>query len=243
VSIAVGSRGTAFVTGASSGIGAAIAAELGALGYTVGCFSRRGLVPPGEGFVAFRGDVRDEAALENALGDLAAHGPLRGVVSCAGRYLEAASAELPTAEVRDLFDVNYFAAFTLCRLAYARLVDSGGGTIVTIGSFYDRLGVARNVAYASSKAAIASLARCLAVEWARDSIRVVNIAPGYVMTELNDDFFADSEQVARMERRIPVHRLGEASEIGRLTASIISDNIGYLTGETIYVDGAQGVSL
>jgi NAD(P)-dependent dehydrogenase (short-subunit alcohol dehydrogenase family) len=238
-----GSPGAVFVTGASSGIGAGIAAELGALGYTVGCFSRRGFTPPGEGFVTLRGDVRDEAALADGLAELAKCGPVRAVVSCAGRYLEATSAELPTAEVRDLFDVNYFSAFALCRLAYPHLVASGGGTIVTIGSFYDRLGVARNVAYASSKAAIASLARCLAVEWARDSIRVLNIAPGYVKTELNDDFFADGEQVARMERRIPVHRLGEATEIGRLTASIISQNIGYLTGETIYIDGGQGVSL
>jgi NAD(P)-dependent dehydrogenase (short-subunit alcohol dehydrogenase family) len=236
--------GCVLVTGASSGIGAATAAELAARGLVVGCLSRRGDTPAGPRLLSFPADVCDEDAVAAALAQLVqAAGPLRGVVNSAGRHLERASAEVTTAQARALMDLNFLATFAVCRLAYPHLRAAGGGTIVNVGSFYDRLGVARTAAYAASKAAIAGLTRCLAVEWAGDAIRVLDVAPGYVRTALNEDFLADPAILAKIARRIPVGRVGEPTEIGRFIAGLITDPIAFLTGETIYLDGAQNIAL
>jgi NAD(P)-dependent dehydrogenase (short-subunit alcohol dehydrogenase family) len=217
---------------------------LAARGLTVGCLSRRGDTPAGPRLLSFPADVQDEDAVAAAFDQLTqAAGPLRGVVNSAGRHLERASAEVTTEQARELMDLNFLATFAVCRLAYPHLRAAGGGTVVNVGSFYDRLGVARNAVYAASKAAIAGLTRCLAVEWAGDAIRVLDVAPGYVRTALNEDFFGDPDMLAKVARRIPVRRVGEPTEIGRFIAGLITDPIAFLTGETIYLDGAQNIAL
>jgi NAD(P)-dependent dehydrogenase (short-subunit alcohol dehydrogenase family) len=236
--------GTIMVTGASSGIGAAIAVELASRGFTVGCMSRRGTSPPGERLLSFAADVTDEQAADRALGKLVEQaGPLTGLVNGAGFTRESPSAELSAETLRSVLETNFVAAFALSRLAYPHLKRAGGGLIVNIGSFFDRLGVAHNVPYAASKAALASMTRCLAVEWAKDGIRLLNVAPGYVLTDLNREYFSQPRRRESMERRIPLGRLGEADEVARLVASLYAESIGFLTGETIYIDGAQGISL
>jgi NAD(P)-dependent dehydrogenase (short-subunit alcohol dehydrogenase family) len=236
--------GTVMVTGASRGIGAAIAAELASRGFTVGCLSRRGTAPPGERLFGFAADVTDERAADRALGELVERaGPLTGLVNGAGFTRESPSAELSTDTLRSVLETNFVAAFALSRLAYPHLKQAGGGLIVNIGSFFDHLGVAQNVPYAASKAALASMTRCLAVEWAKDGIRLLNVAPGYVLTELNREYFSDPRRRKSMERRIPLRRLGEADEVARLVASLYVESIGFLTGETIYIDGGQGMAL
>lgn len=236
--------GALLVTGASSGIGAAIASELAGRGFTVGCLSRRGTAPPGERLLTLAADVTDGAATERALAALVDQaGPLRGVVNAAGFNRETPSLELSTETLRSVLETNFVAVFMLCRLAHPHLTAAGGGLIVNIGSFFDHLGVAHNLAYAASKAALGALTRCLAVEWARDGIRVMNVAPGYVLTELNREYFSDPDRRGRMERRIPVRRLGEADEVARLVACLFTEQIAFLTGETIYLDGGQGMAL
>jgi NAD(P)-dependent dehydrogenase (short-subunit alcohol dehydrogenase family) len=237
-------RGAVLVTGASSGIGAAIAAELASRGFTVGCLSRRGTAPDGERLVGFAADVTDQEAAGRALEELVERaGPLVGLVNGAGFMRQSASAELTAETLRSVLETNFVAAFTLSSLAYPHLKAAGGGLIVNIGSFFDSLGIAGNLAYAASKAAVGSMTRCLAVEWARDGVRLLNVAPGYVLTELNRDYFSDPGRRQRVERRIPVGRLGEADEVARLVASLFSEPVAFLTGETIYVDGGQGISL
>ena len=236
--------GAVLVTGASSGIGAAIAAELDRRDFTVGCLSRRGTAPAGKRLLAMAADVTDEAAVERALTELVeSAGGLCGLVNGAGFNLEGPSAELSTETLRSVLETNFVATFGLCRLAYPHLRAGGGGLIVNIGSFFDHLGVAHNLPYAASKAALAALTRCLAVEWARDGVRLINVAPGYVLTDLNREYFSDPDRRQRIERRIPVRRLGEAEEVAKLVACLFTEQIGFLTGETIYLDGGQGMSL
>lgn len=236
--------GTVMVTGASSGIGAAIASELAARGFTVGCLSRRGTSPPGERLLGFAADVTDENAAARALAELVEKaGRLIGLVNAAGFTRESPSAELTTETLRSVLETNFVAAFAVSRLAYSHLKQGGGGLIVNIGSFFDHLGVAHNVPYAASKAALASMTRCLAVEWAKDGIRLLNVAPGYVLTDLNREYFSDPRRRESMERRIPLRRLGETDEVARLVASLYAESIGFLTGETIYIDGGQGMAL
>ncbi len=229
------------VTGASSGIGAAIAARLAADGWLVGGLSRRGTAPAADGCLGLQADVTDESAVAAAIARLAERAPIVGVVNCAGRHIERPSLESTSDEVRSVLDTNVVAAFAIARVAHPHLRAAGGGLIVNVGSFYDRLGVPGNAAYAASKAALASLTRTLAVEWARDGIRVLDVAPGYVETELNE-VFADPERRSRIERRIPVRRIGRADEIGRLVAGLYAMDVGFLTGTTIYVDGGQAVA-
>ena len=127
------------------------------------------------------------------------------------------------------------------REVYPHLKRAGGGLIVNIGSFFDKMGVARTVAYCASKAAIGAITRCLAVEWAKDNIRVMDVAPGYIATDLNAEF-REKEAVMRwIERRIPVRRPGKPEEVAKLVGTLFKSDIGFLSGETIYIDGGQGM--
>jgi NAD(P)-dependent dehydrogenase (short-subunit alcohol dehydrogenase family) len=136
---------------------------------------------------------------------------------------------------------NATAAFVCSREAYPYLVRAGGGIIVNIGSFFDKIGVKRNLAYCASKAALGAITRCLAVEWAANGIRVIDVAPGYIETDLNREAFADrcgtiSRSGFRDAGTVP------AEDVARLVAAIYGEDIPFLTGETIYIDGGQGIA-
>ena len=119
---------------------------------------------------------------------------------------------------------------------------SGGGTIVNIGSFFDKIGVKRNVAYCASKAAVGAITRCLAVEWANRGIRVLDVAPGYIVTDLNRKAMTTGPLAEYLKKRIPGGSTGTTSDVAKLVAAIFSEAIPFLSGETIYLDGAQGIN-
>ncbi|MDF2434630.1 MAG: hypothetical protein JWP44_4261 [Mucilaginibacter sp.] len=231
-------EGQIVITGGSKGIGAAIARELDRRGLTVVCLSRSGEAPAGQGMIC---DVTDEGAVRSAFAEIGARGPVIGLVNNAGVHIGGAIATLSTAEFERTMALNATAVMVAAREAYP-LLRAGGGLIVNIGSFFDKLGVPDNLAYCASKAAVAAMTRCMAVEWARDGIRVVNVAPGYIETDLNRDYLAREKVKAWMGQRIPVGQPGAATEVARLVAAIFVENIGFLTGETIYVDGGQGIN-
>jgi NAD(P)-dependent dehydrogenase (short-subunit alcohol dehydrogenase family) len=231
--------GTIIVTGASRGIGAAISLDLARRGFSVAALSRSGAAPAARGL---RCDVTDERALCEAIAQVAREGRVVGLVNNAGAHTAAASARLGVDDLESTMRLNFTAAMVACRETYPHLVAGGGGTIVNIGSFFDKLGVPENIAYCASKAAVGALTRCLAVEWGPDNIRVLDVAPGYVETDLNRDFLASDKVKAWLGRRVPVRRAGHAEEVARLVGAIFSEDIGFLTGETIYLDGGQGMS-
>jgi NAD(P)-dependent dehydrogenase (short-subunit alcohol dehydrogenase family) len=237
------------VTGASRGIGAAIALELAARGFRVACLTRSGAGPEDASAAGHKGrltnhacDVNDEASVRAALHAVAREGALYGLVNNAGIHLDGASHELETATYERVMQTNATAVFTACREAYPHLVAGGGGTIVNIGSFFDKIGVKRNLAYCASKAAVGAITRCLAVEWASKGIRVLDVAPGYVVTDLNRDALESGPVREYIDKRIPGRRPGTVNEIARLVAAIYSEDIPFLTGETIYIDGGQGIA-
>lgn len=230
--------GQIIVTGASKGIGAAIAEEMDARGFDVVCLSRSGTAPKG---LALACDVTDEVALRAAMAEIAARGPIAGLVNNAGVHIGGPIATLSTADFNRTMALNTTAVMVAAREVYPHLKETGG-IIVNIGSFFDRMGVPDNLAYCASKAAVAAMTRCMAVEWARDGVRVMNVAPGYIETDLNRDFLAREKVRAWMAQRIPVGAPGGVGDVARLVAAIFVEKIGYLTGETIYVDGAQGIN-
>ena len=240
---------TIVVSGASRGIGATIALELAQRGFVVGCLTRKGKGPEvavpaalASRFINAICDVTDETSVKNALAAVAEKsGAIHGIVNNAGIHLDAPSDKLTLDVYNQVMSTNATAVFTACREVYPHLVKAGGGVIVNIGSFFDKIGVKRNVAYCASKAAVGAITRCLAVEWAGKGIRVLDVAPGYIETDLNRDAFRGPLREF-LAKRIPGGKHGTPQDIAKLVAAIFCEDIPFLTGETIYIDGAQGVA-
>lgn len=241
-----------FVTGASRGIGAAIALELAQRGYEVGCLSRSGDLPHIAGapaevsarWHALSADVTDPERIGQAMQELVERlgVPVAGLVNNAGLHTEMPTIDLPLDEFRKLMEINAVSTLAASQKVHPHLKNRGGGAIVNIGSFYDKLGVKRNVSYCASKAAVGAITRCLAVEWAADGIRVIDVAPGYISTDLNKEAM-EGPLGAYLQKRIPRRSPGEAKDVGVLVASLFQDDMRFLTGETIYIDGAQAVAV
>ncbi|MFZ2648660.1 MAG: SDR family oxidoreductase [Burkholderiaceae bacterium] len=234
-------KGAIAVTGASRGIGAAIALELAQRGFSVACLSRRGSGPAHERFIHLACDVNDEASIAQAFATLAAHaGEIAGLVNNAGVHKYGKSAGLATAVYEEVMNTNARSVFLCCREVYPYLAHAGG-SIVNIGSFFDKLGVKQNLAYCASKAAVGAITRCLAVEWAPQKIRVINVAPGYIETDINAAAMRGPLR-AFLEARVPTGGPGQVHDVARLVAALFSEDLPYLTGETIYLDGGQGMA-
>jgi NAD(P)-dependent dehydrogenase (short-subunit alcohol dehydrogenase family) len=232
-------RGQVIVTGASRGIGAEIVTELSNRGYNVVGLSRSGKVPAGRGMAC---DMTDETVVSKAIADIAVAGPIAALVNNAGLHLSSPSNELTTDEYSKVMGLNATSVMVTAREVHGHLKANGGGMIVNIGSFFDKLGVAENLAYCASKAAVGAMTRCLAVEWASDSIKVLNIAPGYIKTDLNSSFLEREQVKSWMKTRIPTGGAGSPEQVARLIAALMDESLPFLTGETIYLDGAQGMN-
>jgi NAD(P)-dependent dehydrogenase (short-subunit alcohol dehydrogenase family) len=230
--------GQIIVTGASKGIGHAIAMELDRRGLPVVCLSRSGGAAVGHGVAC---DVTDEAAVREIFATIAARGSIAGLVNNAGVHIGGPIATLTTADFEKTLALNTTAVMVAAREVYPYL-RTHGGMIVNIGSYFDKLGVRDNLAYCASKAAVGAMTRCMAVEWARDGISVVNVAPGYIETDLNRDYLSRPRVADWMRQRVPTGGPGKPGDVARLVAALIVERNPYLTGETIYVDGAQGIN-
>ena len=243
-------QGTIIVTGASRGIGAAIAVALADQGYRVACLSRRGELPAVPNAAestlarctAFTCDVTSGDSLRDAFAQAAALGPIVGLVNNAGVHLEGPSATFGLEEYETVFATNSTSVFMSCQHAYPHLVAAGGGLIVNIGSFFDKLGVKRNLAYCASKAAVGAITRCLAVEWAGKGIRVIDVAPGYITTDLNREAMSAGPLREYLEKRIPSREPGTSHDVATLVKALYVNDMPFLSGETIYIDGAQGIA-
>lgn len=231
-------QGWIVVTGAGRGIGAAIAADIETRGGKVAAFSRSGNAPHGKAVAC---DVSDERGFAVALDKLAKDAPVVGLVNNAGMHRFGPSESERTEDFETMLRVNAVAVFAACRIAYPHLKAANGATIVNIGSFFDKLGISGQAAYCASKAAVGAITRCLAVEWARDKIQVVDVAPGYVATDMSNGFLESERGRAWIAKRSAVGRAGSAEEIARFVGSLFADDIPFLTGETIYLDGGQGL--
>ncbi len=241
---------TIIVTGASRGIGAAIAIALAQQGFTVACLSRKGSKPAVAGVdeeilarcIGLICDVTDADSLRTAYAQAAALGmPVVGLVNNAGIHLEGPSDTFPLSDYNAVFTTNTTSVFISCQQIYPYL-KTDGGLIINIGSFFDKMGVKRNLAYCASKAAVGAITRCLAVEWASKGIRVIDIAPGYIETDLNKDSMASGPLRDYLEKRIPGRHPGTADNVAALVGSLFSTGAPFLSGETIYIDGAQGIA-
>lgn len=245
------STGCIIVTGASKGIGAAISYRLAAAGYYVGCLSRSGSMPTldtvsaeiRERWFAIKCDVSDENQLQTAFTATASYfkQPLIGLVNNAGVHSQGKTETLQADEFRRVMDINAVAVLTASQAIYPYFMKQAGGLIVNIGSFFDKLGIKQHVAYCAAKAAVGAMTRCMAVEWASRGIRVLNVAPGYIMTDMNREAMQTGPLAEYLAKRIPGGKPGQADDVAKLVEALFVMDNPFMTGETIYIDGAHGM--
>lgn len=236
----------ALVTGASSGIGRAIANGLAQAGAAVGCLDRGDVadtlaeITSGGGRAcALSADVTDGAALDAAVDALQrALGPLRLAVNAAGIANAAPAEEMDASQWQTVIDVNLGGVFKSCQAEGRALLANGGGAIVNIASMSGTIvnrGLTQ-VHYNASKAGVIHLSRSVAMEWAARGIRVNAISPGYTATSMNTRPEV-AEQVKQFEQDTPLGRMATPEEMVGPAVFLLSDASSFCTGIDLIVDG------
>jgi Tropinone reductase 1 len=229
----------AVVTGGSSGIGRAIAEELMRQGATVVSVALAPADPP---FAAIE-LIADVGTVEGRAKILAGLPPdwesVDILVNNAGTNIRKPTADYTFEEYELVQRTNSSSIHELSRLLYPRLKKSGRASVVNIGSIAGILSVGSSAAYAMTKAAAAHLSRYLAVEWAKDGIRVNGIAPGWIATPLTDKIQKSTKAMGVITERTPLGRIGQPEEIAAVVAFLCMPVASYLTGAVIPVDGAM----
>lgn len=242
---------TALITGASSGLGRHFASVLAAAGARVAVAARRTdllasltaeIAEEGGAAAAVALDVTDEAGVALAF-DVAerAFGPVHVLVNNAGVALTKPAIETTADEWDHVIGTNLTGAWLVAREAARRMIGAGGGVIVNVGSIVAERVAGGLAAYGASKAGLVHLTRTLAVELARHDVRVNALAPGYIETDINRDFFA-SAAGRRLIARIPARRLGRMQDLDGPLLLLASDASAYMTGAVITVDGGHSIA-
>jgi 3-oxoacyl-[acyl-carrier protein] reductase len=235
----------AIVTGSSSGIGRAIAAELAGRGMTVVVTSRSAqraqetataIAEEGGTAVGVAVELTDAGA-PAALIDrvLEAHGRLDVLVNNAGAGQVADSETLAPAEWQRIIEIDLSVPFQCAQAAARPMLAARRGVI---SSLTGHIGLARRAAYSAAKHGLEGVTKTLAVEWARRGVRVVSVAPAYVATELlAGTSKAGGFTLDEVAQRTPLGRLAEPQEVARVVAFLVSDDASYVTGSSVLVDG------
>jgi len=248
----------ALVTGASSGIGKAVALALGRAGadvvvnyssaedaaQAVAAEIRKG----GGKALAIKADVSKEAEVDAMFGQMLSEwGTIDILVNNAGLQKDAAFHDMTLAQWQRVIDVNLTGQFLCARSAIREFrrrgvvpaVSCAAGKIVCISSVHDIIPWAGHVNYAASKGGVALMMKSIAQEVAPLRIRANSVSPGAIRTPINTAAWSTPEAYTSLLTLIPYRRIGEADEIGRAVVWLASDDSDYVTGATLYVDGGM----
>ena len=231
----------AFVTGAGSGIGEAVARGLHAEGADVVLADAR--LDPAQAVASELGpgraaavalDVRDEEAVRAALGG----GEVDVLVNCAGIGSTTNAPDTPLEVWEDVFAVNARGTFLCCKHALPGMVRKGRGSIVNIASVAGMIGLRNRAAYSASKGAVIALTRALAIDHVAEGVRVNAVCPGTVDSPWVRRLVEEvGESLDALRARQPMGRLGTPEEIAGAVLYLAADGAGFVTGTTLTIDG------
>lgn len=242
-------RKAALVTGASTGIGRAIALALAADGVAVGVNYHRGgdaaravvkqIMDAGGEAITLAGDVSAGADARRMVADVVERfGRFDILVNNAGVEKPAPFLDMDERTLDLVIGVDLLGA-VLCAQAAARaMIDAGhGGRIINISSVHEDLPMPGNTPYCCAKGGVRMLTRTLAIELAAHGITVVGVGPGAIATPMNAGTLADPQKTAALLREIPLGRVGSPEEVADLVRYLVSDRASYVTGTTVFIDG------
>ncbi|MAL77160.1 MAG: beta-ketoacyl-ACP reductase [Rhodospirillaceae bacterium] len=233
----------ALVTGGTRGIGASISTGLKEAGYTVaaayaGNDEKANAFKAETGIAVYKFDVSDFDAVQAAVKQIEADlGPIEILVNNAGITRDGTMHRMNAEQWQAVLDTNLGSCFNCCRAVIDGMRERKFGRIVNIGSVNGQAGQYGQVNYAAAKSGIHGFTKALAQEGARVGITVNAIAPGYIDTDMVRAVPADV--LDKIVAKIPVGRLGQASEIARGVKFLVSDEGGFITGSTLSINGGQ----
>ncbi len=231
----------AVVTGASRGIGRAIALALGEAGarvvvnYRSGAAAAEAVAAAIPGAVAVQGDVATAEGCEAVIAAAIALGGVHILVNNAGITDDRLALKTTDAQWRRVVEVNAESAFRLSRLAVTWMFRNGGGAIVNVISVAALKGNPGQISYAASKGAVLAMTRVLAQEMGRRGVRVNAVAPGFVETDMTADLHEKIREGATAQ--IPLRRFGTPGEIASVVRFLAGPGANYITGQCIVADG------
>ncbi len=233
----------AIVTGGSRGIGEAISVALKDMGVTVaanyaGNDEKAKAFESATGIRVFKWDVGDhQACLDGCAAVEAELGPVDIVVNNAGITRDGTLARMSFDDWNDVMRVNLGGCFNMAKACFPGMIQRGWGRIVNIGSINGQAGQYGQVNYAAAKSGIHGFTKALAQEGAKKGVTVNAIAPGYIDTDMVAA--VPAEVLGKIVAKIPVGRLGQAHEIARGVAFLVSEDGGFVTGSTLSINGGQ----
>ena len=246
---------TAVVVGGTSGIGRAIAHGLAQAGADVICTSRRSeqvettaaeIEQFGRRTIRCTSDVADRNSLTNLLEETAAaFGKVDILVNSAGITKRTPTLDVADEEWNSIFETNLSGTLRTCQVFGKHMIGNGYGRIINIASLSTFVSLFEVAAYAASKAAVASLTKSLAIEWAKQGVNVNAIAPGVFRTALNEKLLDETPRGQEFLLRTPMGRFGKVEELAGAAVFLASEAASFVTGEVLVVDGgflASGVN-
>lgn len=238
---------TAIVTGASRGLGKAMALALADAGARLALVARdREALNAAAAEARKRGaeaqvfvtDVADEKQVAQLEKDVSARfGAVHILINNAGVNIRKPVTEFTLAEWNTVLDTNLTSVFLLCRAFVPHMKGHGYGRIINLGSTMAHVSLANRTPYSASKAAVLGMTKSLALELAPDGITVVAISPGPFATEMNAPLIDNPEVNRQFVAKIPVGRWGKIEEVGNLAVYLCSEEAGFITGTDILIDG------
>jgi Tropinone reductase 1 len=162
------------------------------------------------------------------------------LVNNAGTNIRKKTIDYTEEEYKKVYQTNFFSAFEFCRLCYPLLIHSKNSSVINVASIAGQYDLGTGSPYATSKAAMIQLSRNLAVEWAKEGIRVNTVSPWFTVTPLTDSYLSNPEKLKQIIARTPIGRVARAEEVASAIAFFAMDKASYISGQHLIIDG--GVS-